>query len=68
MLVKDFSRPAHTYDFAIEIVFLHHDDVDTLGVLERQKAEASRAASSRVTHDGTFADLAELREVILERF
>jgi hypothetical protein len=49
-----------TYNLAIEIVLLHHHDVDALGVTEGEKAETSRAAGSRVTHDGAFADFAEL--------
>ena len=30
-----------THDLAIEVVLLHHDDVDGLWVLECQKAETS---------------------------
>lgn len=51
---------AGTYDLAVEEVLLDHDDVDRLGVLERQEAEASRAARVVVPHDGALEDLAEL--------
>jgi hypothetical protein len=30
-----------TYDLAIEVVLLNHDDIDALGVLEGKEAEAS---------------------------
>jgi hypothetical protein len=33
-----------TYDLAIEVVLLHHDGVDALGVAEGEETEASRAA------------------------
>jgi hypothetical protein len=50
----------NTYNFAVEIVLLHHDDVDALGVTEGEEAETSRATGSRVTHDSAFAHFAEL--------
>lgn len=35
------SLGIRSYDFAIEIVFLHHHDVDCSGILESQEAETS---------------------------
>jgi hypothetical protein len=49
-----------TYDFAVEVVLLHHDCVDALGIFEREEAETSGAAGGRVAHDGALANLAEL--------
>jgi hypothetical protein len=57
-----------TYDFPIQIVLLHHNNVDTLGVLEGQKPEAARTTSRAVSHDSALADLAELREIIFQGF
>jgi hypothetical protein len=47
-------------------MLLDHDNVDALGVLKREKAESSRTSSSSITHDGTFTNFTELREVALE--
>lgn len=54
----------NTYDFAVELMFLDHNRVDTFRVLEREEAKATRSASSTVAHDGTLNDLSELCEVI----
>ena len=53
------------YNFAVEEVFLDHDGVDCSGVLEREKAKATRSACGTVSHDCTFLDFAELREVVV---
>ena len=56
-----------TYDLAIEMVFLDHNNIDALGVLEGKEAETSRTAGSTIAHDGAFDDFAELCEVVLQR-
>lgn len=56
-----------TYELSVEEVLLDHDHVDDFRVLERQETESTRAAGNAVSHDRAFCDLAELREVILER-
>lgn len=45
-------------------MLLDHDDVDRLGVLEGQEAEAAGAARSAVPHHGALDDFAKLREVV----
>lgn len=47
-------------------MLLDHDSVDAFGVSESEEAKASRAAGCGVAHDGTFADLTKLREVVFE--
>ena len=47
-------------------MLLDHDSVDAFRVSEGEEAKASRAAGRRVAHNSAFADLAELREVVLE--
>lgn len=49
-----------TDNLPVELVFLHHDDVDGLGVSECEETETTRAASRTVTHDSAFCDFAEL--------
>jgi hypothetical protein len=51
---------AETYDFTIEVMLLHHDNVDTFGVFEGEKAEASGAAGGGVAHHGALADFTKL--------
>lgn len=41
-------------------MFLHHNDVHSLGILECQKAEAPRPTGSAITHDGAFNYLTKL--------
>ncbi len=53
-----------THDLAIEKVLLDHNNVHCLGVLEGQKSEASRPASSTISHHGALYNLSELREVL----
>jgi hypothetical protein len=55
-----------TNDLAVEVVFLDHDDVDCLGVLEGQEAEAAGATGGAISHDCALDNFAELREVISE--
>jgi hypothetical protein len=57
-----------THDLAVQVVLLHHDDVDGLGVLEGEEAEAAGAAGGAVAHNGAFHHLAELREVVSQGF
>jgi len=57
----------NAYNLAVEVVFLHHDCVDALRILEGKKPKTSRAASGGVAHDGALADLTELRKVVFER-
>lgn len=52
-----------TYDLAIQMVFLNHNNVHRLGVLESQETEASRSTGGTVSHDGALRNLAKLREV-----
>lgn len=54
------------YELAIERVLLDHDGVDDFRVFEGEEAEAARAPSGTISHDGAFEDLAELREVVFE--
>ena len=49
-------------------MLLDHDNVDALGILEREKAESSRTSGSSIAHDGAFTNFTELREVAFERF
>ena len=56
------------HNLAIEVVLLDHDNVDRLGILEGEKAEASRPTGGAVPHDGAFHHLAKLREVVPQRF
>ena len=56
------------HNLAVEVVLLDHDNVDRLGVLEGEKAEATRAAGGAVPHDGAFYHLAKLREVVPQGF
>jgi hypothetical protein len=59
------SEDSGPYNFAIEEMLLHHDGIDSPWVLEGQETEAAGAASCTIAHDGTFLDLAKLREVIV---
>ncbi len=45
-----------------------HDGVDDLRVSEGEEAEAARTTGGAVSHDGALDDIAELREILLERF
>jgi hypothetical protein len=65
-LVCRSGRHNITYNLAIEVVLFDHDSVDTFRIPEGKKAEPARAASRGVAHDGAFADLAKLGEVVLE--
>lgn len=49
-------------------MLLDHDSIDSLGVTESQETEATRTASSAVTHNGAFLNFAELREVVTKGF
>jgi hypothetical protein len=53
-------RLVETYNLAVEVVLLHHHDVDTLWVTEGEETKSSRATSSRVAHDSAFTNFAEL--------
>ena len=55
-----------TYNLPIEVVLFDHDSVDTFRIPEGKEAEPTRTASRGVAHDGAFADLAKLGEVVLE--
>lgn len=55
------------HDFAVEEVLFHHDDVDSLRVLEREEAESARSTCGAIAHDCAFEDLSELREVVVKR-
>ena len=48
-------------------MLLHHYSVDALGVLECQESEASGPTCCAITHHSTLADLAKLREILLQR-
>ena len=39
-----------THNLAVKVVLLDHDNVDRLGVLEREEAESTRATRDAVTH------------------
>ena len=45
-----------------------HDGVDDLRVSEGEEAEAARTTGGAVSHNSTLDDIAELREVLFERF
>jgi hypothetical protein len=45
-------------------MLFHHNNVDHLGVLECQEAEATRATSGTIPHNGTLHDLSKLREIV----
>lgn len=49
-------------------MFLDHNNVDRLGVLESEESESSRSSGAAVPHDCTLGDLAELGEVVSKRF
>lgn len=53
-----------TYDLAIKLVFLDHDNVDRLRVSEGEKAESTGAACGAIAHYRAFNDLAELCEIV----
>ncbi len=57
-----------TYNLAIEVVLLNHDDINCLGIFECQETKSSGAASGAVAHDCAFENLAELGEVVFEGF
>lgn len=44
----------YTYDLAVEVMFLYHNDVDSLWVFESEEAESSRATGGAVAHDCAF--------------
>lgn len=64
----DIARLGRAYDFAVEVVLLDHDCIDSLGVSEGQEAETARAATGAVAHDGAFENIAKLREVVAQGF
>lgn len=49
-----------SYNLAVKVVLLDHDNVDSLWILESQETETSRATGRSVTHDSTFEHLAKL--------
>jgi hypothetical protein len=55
-----------TYDLAIKVVLLDHDDVDSFWIFESQETETSRAACCAVAHYRAFENLAKLREIVFE--
>ena len=65
-LVCRSGRHSITYNLAIEVVLFDHDSVNTFRIPEGKEAETARTSSRGVAHDGTFADLAKLGEVVLE--
>lgn len=56
-----------TYNLSIKVVLLDHHDVDSPWVLECEEAEASRSAGCSIAHDSALENLAELREILLQR-
>lgn len=47
-------------------MLLDHDDVDDLGVFEREETETARSTSDTVAHDSAFCDFTELGEVVFQ--
>lgn len=45
-------------------MFLHHDNINCLGVFEGKEAKPSGSACAIVSHDSTLEHLAKLGEVI----
>ena len=57
-----------TYNLAIQKVLLHHDYVDSLGVLERQEAETTRSPRAAITHNCAFDNFAKLFKIVPHGF
>ena len=55
-----------TYNFTVEEMFSDHHRIHRCGIFECQEREAARATSS-IPHDRARLDLAELREILLQR-
>jgi hypothetical protein len=53
-----------SYNLAVQEVLLDHDNVDRLGIFERQKSKASRTSGAAVAHDGTLDNLTKLLKVL----
>ena len=49
-----------TDNLAVELVFLHHDNVDGLGVSECEETETTRTSCRTITHDSALGDFAKL--------
>lgn len=49
-----------TYDLAVKLVFLHHDDVNGLGISECEETETTRTSGCTIAHDSTLGDFAKL--------
>jgi len=56
-----------TYNLAVEVVLFDHDSIDCLVIPEGKEAEASRSASSTITHNCAFSDFAKLGKVVAKR-
>lgn len=56
------------YNLAVKEMLLYHDNVHSLGILEREESKATRAAGTAVTHDCAFHNFTELFEVLSQRF
>lgn len=54
----------YAYNLSVKIVFLDHDDVDSLGIFEGQKTKPSRAPGRAISHDSAFYHLSVLRKVV----
>lgn len=49
-------------------MFLDHHGIDSLGVLECEEAETTRATRGTIAHDLAIGDIAKLLKVFFERF
>lgn len=45
-------------------MLFHHDDIDSLRVLERKETKTTGTTSGTITHDRTLSNLAKLGEVV----
>lgn len=57
---------AGTHDLAIKLMFLDHDNIDCLGVLESEEAKSAGTSGGAIPHHRTFDDLAKLREIVAQ--
>lgn len=49
-----------SYDLSVELMFLDHDNVDSLGVPESKETEATGTASGTISHYGTLDNFTKL--------